>query len=254
MPQYLSTRKTYNLYRPGMVEPFKLSRTKLDLSLECPRCFYLDRRFGIARPSGPAFTLNSAVDALLKKEFDIHRAKDQAHPLMQNYKLDVKPFKHKLLEEWRNNFRGVQVLHQPTNFLVYGAVDDIWVEPGGEIMVVEYKSTSTDKEIDLNDQYKQAFKRQVEIYQWLLRHSSELKKKVSDIAFFVYCNGRKDKEAFDAKLEFNIELIAYKGNNGWVEGAILQAHKVLNSKKLPPANPTCEYCQYREMARAEEKK
>jgi hypothetical protein len=254
MPQYFSTRKTYNLYRPEMAEPFKLSRTKLDLSLECPRCFYLDRRLGIARPSGPAFTLNSAVDALLKKEFDIHRAKDQAHPLMQSYQLDVKPFKHKLLEEWRNNFRGVQVLHQLTNFLVFGAVDDIWVEPSGQVIVVEYKSTSTEGEIDLNSQYKQAFKRQVEIYQWLLRHSSELKKKVSDVAFFVYCNGRKDREAFDARLDFDIELIAYKGDDSWVEGAIMKAYKILNSEQLPPANPTCEYCQYREMAKREENK
>lgn len=253
MSPSLSTRKTYNLYQPGATEPFKLSRTKLDLSLECPRCFYLDRRLGIARPSGPAFTLNSAVDTLLKKEFDIHRAKEQAHPLMQSYQLDVKPYQHKMLELWRNNFRGVQVLHQPTNFLVYGAVDDIWIEPSGEVMVVEYKSTSTEEEIDLNSQYKQAFKRQVEIYQWLMRHSSELKKKVSDIAFFVYCNGRKDREAFDARLDFDIELIAYKGDDSWVESAIIKAHQILNNKQLPPASSTCEYCQYRAMARQEEK-
>ena len=91
MPQYLSTRKTYNLYLPGMAEPFKLSRTKLDLSLECPRCFYLDRCLGIARPSGPAFTLNSAVDALLKKEFDI--PDDRIIPLLLAVGYPVKDLK-----------------------------------------------------------------------------------------------------------------------------------------------------------------
>ena len=52
---------------------WKLSRSKIDLFVECPRCFYLDNKLGIKRVQFPAFLLNSAVDALFKKEFDIHR-------------------------------------------------------------------------------------------------------------------------------------------------------------------------------------
>jgi len=37
--------------------------------------------------------------------------------------------------------------------------------------------------------------------------------KVSDTGYFVYCNGRKDLEKFDGKLEFDITLIAHKGND-----------------------------------------
>jgi hypothetical protein len=40
---------------------FPLSRTKVELFLDCPRCFYLDRRLGIGRPAGFPFNLNSAV-------------------------------------------------------------------------------------------------------------------------------------------------------------------------------------------------
>jgi hypothetical protein len=58
------------LFDPGSDKPFPLSRSKVELYLNCPRCFYLDRRLGIGRPSGPPFNLNSAVDALLKREFD----------------------------------------------------------------------------------------------------------------------------------------------------------------------------------------
>lgn len=50
--------------------------------MDCPRCFYLDRRLGIARPPGFPFNLNSAVDALLKREFDRYRAQGVAHPMM----------------------------------------------------------------------------------------------------------------------------------------------------------------------------
>ena len=53
---------------------WKLSRSKIDLFVECPRCFYLDNKLGVSRPKGPSFTLNIAVDALLKREFDTHRA------------------------------------------------------------------------------------------------------------------------------------------------------------------------------------
>ena len=69
--------------------PFPLSRTKVDLFIECPRCFYLDRRLGISRPAGFPFNLNSAVDALLKKEFDAHRARGEPHPLMREAGLNA---------------------------------------------------------------------------------------------------------------------------------------------------------------------
>lgn len=75
MSQYYNPQRTKNLYNPDSKEPFKLSRSKIDLFLNCPRCFYLDRRLGVGRPPGSPFALNSAVDVLFKKEFDLHRAK-----------------------------------------------------------------------------------------------------------------------------------------------------------------------------------
>ena len=52
---------------------WRLSRSKIALFMECPRCFYIDNVLGVARPPGFPFNLNSAVDALLKKEFDALR-------------------------------------------------------------------------------------------------------------------------------------------------------------------------------------
>jgi len=51
-------------------EPFKVSRSKIELFTQCPRCAYLDLKLGVKRPETPTFTLNNAVDALLKREFD----------------------------------------------------------------------------------------------------------------------------------------------------------------------------------------
>ena len=81
---------------------WRLSRSKIDLFVECPRCFYLDNKLGTSRPRGPSFTLNIAVDALLKKEFDVHRSEGSAHPIMEEYGVDAIPYEHKDIDIWRD--------------------------------------------------------------------------------------------------------------------------------------------------------
>lgn len=247
MSQYYNPNKKRNLYDKKSEEIFRLSRSKIDLFLNCPRCFYLDRVLGISQPPGYPFSLNSAVDHLLKKEFDIHRAKNTRHPLMKAYGLDAIPYSHENLNEWRENFKGVRYLHEPTNLLITGAVDDIWIDnKTKELIVVDYKATSKDAEVTLDADWQIGYKRQMEVYQWLLR---QLGFPVSSTGYFVYCNGRKDNKSFDGKLEFNIKLIPYKGNSGWIEKAILDIKKCLDSNKVPESSSDCEYCQYIEKAK-----
>ena len=235
-------QRSKGLFDPQSSEPFKLSRSKLELFIDCPRCFYLDRRLGISRVPSFPFSLNSAVDALLKKEFDIHRAKDQQHPLMKKYGIDAKPVFHEDLEKWRHNFTGIQYLHQPTNLLIYGAIDDLWINSQGEYIVVDYKSTSKLEEItELDKDWQDNYKRQVEIYQWLLRRNNY---QVSDNAYFVYCNGKTDREAFDGKLEFDITLVPYQGDDRWVEQTIFKAKNCLMSEEIPLASDYCDWCAY----------
>ena len=241
MSQYYNPKRTKNLFDPSATEPFKLSRSKIDLFLNCPRCFYLDRRLGVSQPPGFPFNLNSAVDALLKKEFDIHRAKNTAHPLMKAYGLDLVPFQHKMMDEWRENFKGVRFLHEPTNFIITGAVDDLWTDKQGVLYVVDYKSTSKATEVNLDADWQIGYKRQMEIYQWLFRQNGF---KVSATGYFVYCNGQTDRQAFDGKLEFDIKIIPYAGDDTWVEEEIIKAHKCLISDKIPKAGAACNYCNY----------
>lgn len=213
--------------------------------MRCPRCFYLDRRLGIQQPAGFPFNLNAAVDALLKKEFDIHRAKGRPHPLMKQYGIDAIPFAHRELDKWREPFFGIQYFHEPTALLITGAVDDLWINKKGELHVVDYKATSKEGEITIDAQWQDSYKRQLEIYQWLLRR---LGFTVSDVGYFVYCNGRRDREAFDGKLEFNVTIIPYRGSDRWVDGKIREAHACLQRKTLPAPDPACEFCRYRASA------
>lgn len=241
----MAFKRTRQLFDPKSNKPFKISRSKIDLFVECPRCFYLDLRLGVKRPSIPGFTLNMAVDHLLKKEFDIHRAKGEAHPLMKKYGIDAVPFEHEKMDEWRHNFTGVQCHHKPTNFLVFGAVDDIWINPSGELHVVDYKATSKKDTPTLEGRWGGQYKRQIEVYQWLLRCNDF---KVSDTGYFVYVNGRKDVKAFDGKLEFDVLIISYKGNDKWVDKTLVSARELLETDEIPEAGKLCEHCPYRESA------
>ncbi len=244
MSEYYNQKRTKNLYNPESSEPFKLSRSKIELYMECPKCFYLDRRLGVARPPGFPFSLNSAVDTLLKKEFDIHRADKTTHPLMKAFGLDAIPFTHELLNEWRENFKGLQYHHEPTNFIMTGAIDDLWVDKNGKIMVVDYKATSKTSKVNLDAEWQDGYKRQMEMYQWLLK---KMGFNVSNTGYFVYCNGKTSGEAFDGKLEFDIDLIPYTGDSSWVENTLFEAKKCLNGQ-VPSSSDGCDYCNFRESA------
>ncbi|MBI2485118.1 PD-(D/E)XK nuclease family protein [Candidatus Uhrbacteria bacterium] len=240
MSQYYKGVRTRNIFDPASPEPFKLSRSKLENFLNCPRCFYVDRRLGVDRPPGFPFNLNSAVDTLLKKEFDLHRAAGTPHPLMETYGIDAVPFAHDDLDAWRENFVGVQYHHEPTNFILTGAVDDVWVGRDGKLIVVDYKSTAKDGEVGLDAEWQKSYKNQMEIYQWLLRQNGFV---VSDTGYFIYCNGKTDRKAFDGKLEFDVKVIPYTGNTAWVESALVNARACLDGR-LPARSKECDYCLY----------
>jgi len=230
------------LYQPDSEAPFALSRSKVDLFMDCPRCFYLDRRLGIARPAGFPFNLNSAVDALLKREFDRYRAQGKPHPFMAEAGIDAVPHAHPALDEWRNNFRGVRTLHEATNLELFGAIDDLWRDVAtGELMVADYKATSKAGEVTLDSAWQDGYKRQMEFYQWLLRRQGLA---VSRRGWFVYCNGRRDLASFDNRLEFRVKLIAYEGDDGWVEGTLAAIGAALRAPERPPVNSECEYCRF----------
>jgi CRISPR/Cas system-associated exonuclease Cas4 (RecB family) len=246
MSDYYTPKREKNIYNPKSSEPFKLSRSKIELYMNCPRCFYLDRRLGVGAPPSFPYTLNSAVDTLLKKEFDLLRKCSEAHPLMKKYGVDAFPANLAQLNEWRNNFKGVQVLDKATNLFIFGAIDDLWVNVKDEYMVVDYKSTSKLEEINaLDKDWQDGYKRQMEIYQWLLRSNGY---KVLNTGYFVYCNGKTDVDKFNGKLEFALTLIAYEGDDSWVNGTIKDIHKCLNSDTIPESAEDCDLCAYRKAA------
>ena len=228
-------------YQSGQTEPYQISRSKIELFMSCPSCFWLDRRLKISRPSSPPFQINKAVDELLKKEFDTFRKEGKPHPIMIENEVDAIPFAHDDLDRWRQNFIGVQYFHEPTNLIITGAIDDVWINSAGELYVVDYKATAKNSEVSLDAPWQISYKRQIEVYQWLLRQNGL---KVNDIAYFVYTNGRLDLDGFFNKVEFRTKLIAYKGDDSWIEPTLKKLKETLDSDSMPKRSETCEFCTY----------
>lgn len=236
-------------YSPGQSEPFKVSRSKIELFMQCPRCFWLDVRLKIKRPNGPPFNINKAIDELFKKEFDTYREQSKPHPIMLDNQIKAVPYQHKDLNKWRENFVGVVHVHEPTNLHLFGAVDDIWEDEEGQLIVVDYKATAKDKpvkELGPEGGWQDMYRRQMEIYQWLLKQNGF---DVSDTGYFVYATGTWDREVFNNIVEFETYLIPHKGNSDWVEETVKKMKKCMDSEKMPDVGVAamggeCDYCAY----------
>jgi hypothetical protein len=238
-----------SIYQRGSNEVFKISRSKFSNFIDCERCFYLERVKGLKDPSMPGWALNSAVDELLKKEFDHYRKLQKPHPFIVKNKLKFIPFQHEKIDYWRDALRGgISFIDENTNLEIHGGVDDIWFDKDKEeIVVVDYKAQSKDGKVEteeyLENKYHEGYKIQMDIYVYILR---QMKFKVSDTAYFLVCNGLKTPEKFDATLHFDLTLVPYKTNTSWVKNKIVEMKKVLDAKNVPEINKTCEKCMFLE--------
>ena len=230
-------------YEPGQSQAFPLSRSKLSNYMTCPRCFFLDARFKLRPPSGPAFTLNGAVDALLKREFDDLRAKGEPHPELVRAGVPAVPFQHPDLGVWRDSRKGIRFLHQLTGLELYGGIDDLLIDPAtGKLHVIDFKATAKRDDITkLVGGFSDILRRQVEVYQYILRKMGH---DVSDIAYFYYVNGCADRPGFNGRLDFRVSIISHQGDASWIEPTLRQIKDVLEALDAPEPSEKCANCQY----------
>jgi hypothetical protein len=219
----------------------KISRSKVELFTECPRCFYLDIVKSVKRPAGFPFNINSAVDSLLKKEFDRHRADGTSHPLQTQFGLNLIPANHTQIDQWRHNFTGVQYFDHTNDILWYGAIDDLWIDTNGIYYVVDYKATAKSTPVTELAEWTGGYKRQMEFYQWLLRKNGLT---VSDTGYFVYCTGDNNRNDFSNVVHFHSHIIPYTGNDSWVQDRLDNLIVTMNAAATPIPSVACAYCQY----------
>lgn len=221
----------------------RISRSKVESFLRCPRCFWLDVVAGVAPPSGAPFNLNIAVDHLFKNEFDQHRRTQSIPPRLAAAGLELIPSDHPHIDRWRHNFTGVTVPRPDLGLELFGAIDDLWHDGAAleerQHFVADYKATSKKDPVSLDAEWQISYKRQMEFYQWLLRGNGLT---VSDTAYFVYANGIKDDRPFDDTLRFETKILPYRGNAAWVLPALLRLRECLDLTAPPACAEDCEVC------------
>ena len=236
------------IFKPDHPEPYEVSRSQIQSFMNCPACFWMNRVKGIKFPGMPGFLLNTATDTLLKKDFDKYREIQKPHPFMERNGLGhLVPFKHYEFETWTKSLQlGLRVNHEPSNLIIGGGLDDVWYDPAAdEVFVVDYKSTAGRRneestglaEITLNGVYKEAYKRQMDMYQWILRQKGF---NVSNTGYFVYVNGDQhfedgmlDDTLNKANMKFDVQLISYEADDSWVENTILKLRDCLHQDSCP---------------------
>ncbi len=222
----------------------KLSRYTVEKYLTCKRCCVLEKKYEIKPPSLP-FTLNIAVDNLCKNEFDFYRQRQEPHPLFIEHNIDAVPFNHKDINIWRNNFKGLRYKSIKDGYDFGGAIDDVWQKSNGDLIIADVKATSRNN-FDWSDtfnkyEYPKAYKRQLEMYQWLFKKNGF---KVSEEAYLIYFNGKKHEKFFRNSLQFDVHLIKLNCCSNWVEDKILETVNLLKSNIFPSPSKKCEQCNY----------
>ena len=217
-------------------KPIQLSPNSLNLYFECSLCFWLEKRMGIRRPQPYPYALNAAVDLLLKEEFDKYRKKKELHPLLVAYNIPAKLFpSQKLLDEWRNNLKGIRYYDAELDATLFGAVDDILEFSDGKLAPLDYKSTGS-KVPTIYDR----FQLQMDVYTYLLEKNGYKTVRKGCLAFYVV-----DKEnGFIDRLPFKKEIVMINTDPSYVQGVFEEAVALLR-KDIPPSHsPDCQYGQW----------
>ena len=250
MPRH---RGTYN---PENKEAYELSRSRIENFIKCPACFYLMQVKGIKFPSIPGFNINEATDVLLKRDFDKFRGAERTHQFLINLDMGhLIPFDHPNFELWTQSLHfgaegRMNFIHEASNLKVGGGLDDVWFNKDTEeLHIVDYKSTSqktAGKEISLDDPWKEAYKRQMDLYVWVMMQKGF---NVSSTGYFLYCDGDRFSDynflnQNDASMIFKMSLLPYDVNLDWIEPTLMSIRECLHKTKCPPHDTNCEYGQF----------
>ncbi len=204
--------------------------------MECPRCFWLEKKQGIRRPPPYPYALNAAVDVLLKQEFDSYRAKGESHPLLVAYGVSAKLFSNQqLLNKWRSNFDGIRYYDQELDATLFGAVDDVLEFSDGSLAPLDYKSTGSSA-ANIYDR----FQIQVDIYSYLLEKNGYKTPGKGYFAFYIV----NKQDGFGDRLPFRKEVKELKTNTALVPELFKKAVLLLKSEQPPSHSPDCKFGQW----------
>jgi len=239
-------------------DPLRLSRSRWDSFIKCPKCFYLKEKHDIGPPGQPGHPINSRVDALLKEEFDLLRKDGKPHAIFKEYNLNFIPYNKldpEVLAKYRNNFKGVEAKSKKTKYTLFGSLDDLWFNlDTKEIVVLDYKATSNKNLEDYKTStkhYHKSYLRQLDFYAYLLKLNDY---PVQKIGYWLICNAAdENQKVFNKNVSFKTTLLPYELKTDYIEDILVELEKCLENKELPKSGLDCDNCRWFEEVKNLEK-
>ncbi len=219
-----------------------LSRWQLELLTKCPRCFWLLNRHGVKQPKSLPLALNTAMDQLLKEEFDEYRAAGEPHPILTEHGVPAKLFGDaQQLQAWRNNFQGLRWSDAGTGHTLFGAVDEILEFPDGSLAVMDYKSSGASAAT-----IYPSYQLQMDVYTFLLQRMGFRTAPRAYVAFFLAVKS----DRFNGRLPFRAELVEVIPQPERVHALFERAVAVAQADEVPAPGAECDLCRWHAEAQA----
>ena len=67
---------------------------------------------------------------------------------------------------------------------------------------------------------------------------------VGSLSYFLVVNADRGADGFYGKMNFSETLVPYSHNITWITSKINEMIELINQKKVPESNPSCENCAY----------
>jgi hypothetical protein len=220
---------------PGSMEEeiFSISPNSLNLFLECPACFWLEKKMKIKRPAPYPYTLNQAVDLLLKEEFDLYRKKKELPPILKEKKLKAHLFPNQaLLDQWRNSRVGMRYFEKELNAIFFGAPDDVLEFEDGKLAPLDYKTTGN----KISTVYDR-FQIQMDFYTFLLEKNGFETKRKGYLIFYIV----ERNSGFNDRLPFKKELVEIETDPSDLLSLLKKAVNTLKSSRCPAHSLDCPF-------------
>jgi CRISPR/Cas system-associated exonuclease Cas4 (RecB family) len=215
---------------------YKLSPSAVNLFIECPRCFWLDKHNVWKRPAGIFPSLPNGMDKILKVHFKNFRDKGLLPPeICENgYCNGMKLFgdnneEKELLKEWQSNFKGIKYTDEKGN-LWHGAIDNL-LKKDDKLIVLDYKTRGFPLKEDTHEHYQF----QMDTYNFLLRKNGY---KTEDYTFLLFYIPSEVTETGEVVFDSILKKILTNSKNA--EKIFLQA---INCLEDECPKQTCQWCE-----------
>lgn len=215
---------------------FQLSTSALSTFIDCPACFYADRKLKIARPRGIMSSLPTGIDGLLKSKLEQYRGSLPPmleRPELDGYQLYANLFHLKKLQNWKSS--DLKYRDHKGNVLV-GAFDDLLHNPSTDTYaMLDYKTKGSMPDLAYCEKY---YQKQVDNYTLLLQ-SGGYKTAPFGVLFYFW-----PEQCESETIKFMNKTFILNADASRAIEMFDRAIDCLESDLMPPAGLVCEYCAF----------